>query len=231
MSRLEPWADEVWTSEMPKPLLGADLRRRMTVVRMADGGLWVHSPIDLDDTLRSEIDALGPVRALVGPNRFHWLGLPAWKAAYPDAVVFGAPGLRERCPRAGVETVLEGASPWPDFDQVVVDGAPMMNEVVFLHRASGTVIVTDVVMHVRRLGANPGAWMMSAMGIHNRVSSMFTWMMARDRARLQDQVACILAWPFDRALLSHGENLRSGAKQALAHAFRWLDVPHAVPVG
>lgn len=222
MPRLQPWADDVWVAEMPKPLLGADLIRRMVVVRTGDGSLWVHSPIDLDDALRTEIDAIGPVHSLVGPNRFHWLGLPAWKRAYPNATIYGAPGLRERCPAAGVEVVLAQTSPWHDLDQVVVDAAPMMNEVVFLHRPSSTAILTDVVMHLRDLGRSPGALMMGAMGMHDRVSATFTWMMTRDRARLRDQVQAILDWPFDRAVLSHGRPLPTGAKQALRDAFQWV---------
>lgn len=36
---------------------------RMAVVRLADGGLWCHSPIDPAPELFAQIDALGEVRA------------------------------------------------------------------------------------------------------------------------------------------------------------------------
>ena len=38
---------------------------RMTVIRLPDGGLWLHSPTPLDDGLRAAIDALGPVAHIV----------------------------------------------------------------------------------------------------------------------------------------------------------------------
>ena len=40
---------------------------RMTVRRTARG-VVVGSPIEMDDALAAEIDALGPVRAIVAPN-------------------------------------------------------------------------------------------------------------------------------------------------------------------
>jgi hypothetical protein len=40
----------------------------MTVVRLADGGLFIHSPVSLDGALRAAVDALGPVTAIVAPR-------------------------------------------------------------------------------------------------------------------------------------------------------------------
>ena len=51
---------------------------RMTVVRLASGGLWLHSPTQISDGLRAELDALGPVRHLVSPNRIHYSHMLSW---------------------------------------------------------------------------------------------------------------------------------------------------------
>ena len=225
MKRLTRWADDVWTAEMPKPLLGADLTRRMVLVRLSDGCLWAHSPVDLDADLQSEVDALGSVRHLVAPNKVHHLGIPSWREAYPRATVYGAPGLAERVKRVVVDEVLTDHPPlsWGDaFEQEVITAAPTINEVVFHHRPSRTLLVTDVVFHACDLGNSPGAWLMSLFGLSDRVTSAFAWMMMRNRDEMRVQIRRILGWDFERALLSHGENLPSAAKPQIRQAFAWL---------
>jgi hypothetical protein len=58
---------------------------RMLVVRLANGGLFLWSPTEPDEDLRSEIDALGPVCHLVSPNKIHYAHVAPWKRAYPGA--------------------------------------------------------------------------------------------------------------------------------------------------
>ena len=42
----------------------------MTVVRLPNSELWVHSPIPLTDALAGEVQQLGRVAHLIAPNRF-----------------------------------------------------------------------------------------------------------------------------------------------------------------
>jgi hypothetical protein len=41
---------------------------RMTVVRLSNGDLFLHSPIKFDQALASELQRLGTIRHLVSPN-------------------------------------------------------------------------------------------------------------------------------------------------------------------
>ena len=235
MTRLQPWAEDVWTAEMPKPLLGADLKRRMVLVRLPDGRLWAWSPVDLDPGLEAEVRALGEVRHLVAPNKLHHLAVPAWKAAWPEATVHGAPGLRERVNAIAalpgvVELGNEAPADWGEaFAQRAVTGSPLLNEVVFLHRPSGTLLVTDLAFHANHLGHNPGSWLLAAFGVSNRLTSVFAWLGMRDRGELRAQLGDVLAWDFDRAILSHGDNLEAGARHALLDTFAWLEPTAGAP--
>lgn len=58
---------------------------RSAIVRLSNGDLWVWSPIELTPDLQQSVDALGPVRHLISPNKLHHLYLQDWKAAYPEA--------------------------------------------------------------------------------------------------------------------------------------------------
>lgn len=44
---------------------------RMTVAKLSDGSLWVHSPVELDEPLREALGELGPVAHIVSPNYEH----------------------------------------------------------------------------------------------------------------------------------------------------------------
>ena len=58
---------------------GLTLPTRCTVIRLPNGELFLHSPCELTETTRKNIDALGQVRFLIAPNSFHIsLCLPIW---------------------------------------------------------------------------------------------------------------------------------------------------------
>ena len=45
---------------------------------------------------RAEVEALGQVTQIVAPNHLHHLFLPDWAAAWPEARLHAAPGLRKK---------------------------------------------------------------------------------------------------------------------------------------
>lgn len=53
-------APDLWVVDRPLPLAVGDIGARMTVIRLHDGGLFLHSPVRLDDELRRGLDAVGP---------------------------------------------------------------------------------------------------------------------------------------------------------------------------
>ena len=74
-------APDVWTVDRWVKLRGGlQFPVRMTVIRLADGRLWLHSPIELDDELDAELAALGEVAHLVAPNHQHFLYAAAARA-------------------------------------------------------------------------------------------------------------------------------------------------------
>jgi len=44
---------------------------RMTVIKLNNGSLWIHSPAKLNEELKEKIDALGKVEHLISPNKLH----------------------------------------------------------------------------------------------------------------------------------------------------------------
>jgi Domain of unknown function (DUF4336) len=134
-------------AEAPLRFFGIPFGSRMTVVRLDDGTLLLHSPIHLSQSLRSELDLLGPVKHIVSPNKLHHLFLEAAVGTYSEAKLYVPPGLVEKRPEFSYGALLTDRA--PDFwagvlEQLVVRGSRFMQEIVFFHHRSRTLIVADL---------------------------------------------------------------------------------------
>jgi hypothetical protein len=55
----------VWVAERPFKWNGIDVGGRMTIIRLHDRGLWIHSPVYLDSMLQASLKKLGRVAHIV----------------------------------------------------------------------------------------------------------------------------------------------------------------------
>jgi hypothetical protein len=224
--RLKAVAPEIWSVEHPVRFPGGvRIPSRMTVVRLPGGDLLLHSPVPIDDALAAELAPLGRVAHLVAPSLFHHLFLPRTLERYPQALLSAAPGLAEKRPELPVADVLSDEAPeaWKGvFEQIVIRGAPQMNEVAFLHRPSRTLIVTDLVFNVRQPENLVTGLVLRMMGTHKRLRQSRLWhRYMKDRAQVRQSVERVLAWDFDRVVPGHGEVEEGNARAAMAEAM-WV---------
>jgi hypothetical protein len=219
----------LWVEERSQRFYGLEVGTRMTVMRLADGSLLLHSPVVLDPTLRAELDALGPVRFAVAPNRVHHLYAGGVAEAYPGARLWVGPGVERKRPDLPFEEVLgdEAPEPWrAQVDQVFFRGRPYENEVVFHHRESRTLILCDLAFNFRK-GTHPlTRLLMRASGSYGRFGpSRLDPLLIRDRKAARASLESILAWDFDRVVVAHGDVLESGGREALRRGYAWLRSP------
>ncbi|MEM7495851.1 MAG: DUF4336 domain-containing protein [Myxococcota bacterium] len=226
---LKPLAENLWHAEFVRLGHGMQTPCRMVVARLPNGDLWLHSPIPIDDALASTLKTLGPVRHIVAPNAFHHLYLAACGQRYPRACLYAAPGLPRRLPSLPFAATLTDQAPqaWHGaFEQCVVQGFPWpWSEVVFFHRATATVIVTDLVLNVHK----PKGWVTSLMfgiarGYRGVTLSRF-WrrvMMPADRREAtRNAAARVLAWDAHRLVMSHGEMTQQHVRTWLRKELHW----------
>jgi len=69
---------------------------RMTVVRLSNGDLFLHSPVKFDGRLAKELHGLGMVRHLVSPNQFHYAHIGEWARAFSETISWASPRVRQR---------------------------------------------------------------------------------------------------------------------------------------
>jgi hypothetical protein len=204
---------------------GGALRRRMTVLRVGDG-LVLHAAIRLSEPELARLDALGPVVGIVVPNRFHDSDAPFYAERHPRALVLVPAALREsQGRRLRIEGTIEADWPasWaPDLEALELGGT-RSHETAFLHRASRTLVLTDLVFNLRATDfrGRVERWLMSRNGIVDRFgpSRLFLWAFMKDRAALRASLATIDAWDFERVVMSHGHVVEQGGKAALRAAF------------
>ena len=191
---------------------------RMSVLRLPDGGLLLHSPIAIDDTLAEALAALGPVRHLVAPNLLHHIHLRKAQARYPEARVWAPPGLAARKPRLRVDAELAAGTPldWGGALEVLpVAGAPRMTEFLFLHAASGTLICTDLVFNLRTWSGATTGLVLLLFGTRGRFAmSRLVRAVVRDRPAFRASLAPLWGRPFRRIVMSHGAVYESASAPA-----------------
>ena len=226
---LQPNGPDIWLIDGPQIVAAAGFHypTRMVVVRLAEGGLWLWSPVRLTPAILEAVETLGPVRHIVAPNRLHHMALTDWAHFCPEAHLHAAPGLRAK----RWDIVFSDdlcAMPPPDWagqiDQVIFPNA-IADEVVFFHRESGTVLVTDLMQQMPR-GWFRGwrrllAWMDLMTGREPQVPRKFR-LTTRDKPAARAAVAEIKRWPATQVVMAHGTPVTEDPHGVLTRAFAWL---------
>jgi len=218
--------DNLWTVPRPMRFLGAEIGTRMTVIRLKDGALFLHSPVTLDEPTRAEVDALGPVGFVIAPNRLHHLFVAEYTRTYPEAKFFCAPGLDSKRKDLKFDAILDDTPPteWNgQIDQAVFRAFPPLNEVVFFHRDSRSLLVTDLLFNVKTPESAYTRFLVRLDGLGRvAVARSIRWLIKMRRAQARSTVDKMLSWDFDRLIVTHGEVVGSGAKELVRAAWDFL---------
>lgn len=233
LNTLKPFADDIWIVDGPEigmRYFGVTLPfpTRMTIVRLPDG-LWVHSPIAWDHELGTALAQFGEVRHLIAPNTLHYWYLPEWQARCPEARSYGPPGLVDKARRPlTIDETLDDVAPaaWRNvFDQCLFPG-DLLTEVDFLHRPSGTLILTDIIENFEPARVrNPLLrWTVKAFGAADpdgKAPFDMQWSFRGHRREVRAAAQRLVDWAPGRIILAHGRCYQVDATSELRRAFRW----------
>jgi hypothetical protein len=219
---LELIHDNIWHKVHAFTANGLPITSRMTVVRLPDGKLLVHSPIPLGDNLHRQIDSLGSVAFIVAPNKMHYLFLASFSAAFPGATVYGPKGLLQKRPELGsvVDLPHGDVLEWkPDLEHHAFAGIPAGNESIWFHRPSATLIVTDLLQWMQGDLAWSTKTYAVLTGVRRRLAVPRTVRaLVRDRAAASESARHVLSWPFTRVVTAHNAILTEDAYEQVARA-------------
>lgn len=237
LDRPKQIAEDIWIVDSgPIESLGLTLPVRMTIVRLGNGDLLLHSPTRYSPELARAVGELGTIRHLVAPNVAHWTFIADWQRAFPATVMWAAPGLAERAQvRASglrIDRELADAAPaeWADMlQQGVVAGAAGFSEVWFFHRPSRTLIVVDLIENLEPDKLPPvSRWLMRAAAATDGTTARYLRVPVRlggapARAAVRDMIAL----KPERVVFAHGTIFDRDGVARLARAFDWMVAPDA----
>ena len=231
MPALQSFARNIWIVDGPIVRdMGVNWTTRMAIVKLSDSSLWVSSPVSVPFETLKVITALGPVSYLVAATPRHVWRLEAWRALFPEAQLWAPRRTpmtlnKGRLPLTGIL----GDAPSPDweadFDQLAFKGSPLIEEVVFFHKESGTVLLDDLIQNHPEVTGKPlrNALLKLAGvasphgGVPLDIRLSFT-----NRKVARQSLQKLLAWDFDKLIIAHGVCVEKGAKVFLERTFRWL---------
>jgi len=224
--------ENIWIFEgAAVPFFTLPYTTRMTVIRLPPDELWVHSPIALTDELVRQIDQLGSVKYLISPNHLHHLFIQAWQHHYQDALTFGTKGVQQKRPDICFNAVFTPHfnAPWSEhIAQLLFTGSPVMEECVFFHKTSETLIVTDLIENfapesftpLKRFVARAAGILApdGKMPLDWRLSFMFS------KAEAKRHLQNILHWHPKKIVMAHGQIITREAELFLKRSFNWLNI-------
>jgi len=214
------------------PFLKFPFPTRMTVVQLQNGNLWLHSPTAYTPELAEALSKLGRIAHLVSPNLLHYANIAAWKAHFPEAVAWASPGVLKRAKSQNIDVRFDReldsrAIPeaWQDeLKQAVVPGK-LLDEFVFFHNASRTLIVTDTIQNfeLNKLGqpARALVWLARAYAPHGQIPLDLRATFLFNKKEIRKAAQDMLSWQPERLILSHGKSIEHDAPEAIRFAFRF----------
>jgi len=213
--------DDVVVMSFPWHVFRIDFARNVTLLRLRDGRVVIHSSAPFTNEDIAAIREFGEPAWLVDATLLHDTFAREGRAAFPDLPYLAPDGFTKA---SGIPTEPLGSPPsdWEDqIDVLKLDGT-RMNEHALFHRRSATLVVGDVffsfptethgwarffVRHIMRLPRLFG------------ISVLFR-MTIRDREAFKRSMKALLQWDFDHLVVAHREPLDKDAKPTVEQAQR-----------
>lgn len=225
--------NNLWVAEQPQKFMGLAVGTRMSVIRLEDSSLLLISPIEITPEIKQQLNSVGKVKYLIAPNLFHHLYLSEYRQIYPQAWVIAPPGLSTKQPELKIDkiftqdeiefnsevehTLFEG------FQAFIFPKVRTVNEVVFYHPSSKTLIITDSAFNfddsfplVTQLAGR-------VLGSYQTLKpSRLEKIAVQDKQQLKKSIDKIMAWDFNRVIMAQVKIVETNAKEQLTAGYQWL---------
>ncbi|AJI53514.1 DUF4336 domain-containing protein [Francisella philomiragia] len=227
---LNQLAENIWVVDGGAvPFFGLPYTTRMTIIRLENNDLFIHSPINPNNELIQEVSKLGNIKYLISPNKIHHLFLQDWIELYPNAEVYASPGLREKRKDINFTADLKDfpKAQWQnEIDQLIFKGSRVMQEVVFFHKPSKTLILTDLIENFDENYFSGFKGLIAKLSgiVAPNGKTPIDWRMSFffGKKQARECFARILAWQPERIIVAHGKNIETNAVDFLKKSFKWL---------
>ena len=218
MLELQP--NLLWTDYESMSVLGLPLGRRVAIAHGAAGELLVFSPLKLSASTEAELKKLGSIAAFVLPNRVHDSSYDQYFTAFSNSRFLAGPASIADHPTWPLTRIQAHLPELQGFSYELLQGMPRVQEHLFLHHASRTLIIADALFNlpISRIWWQRILMNIADMGGKPRPSRLFQSMI-RSRTDFSTSLGKIFEWDFDRIIPGHGEIVEHDGKQIMREAF------------
>lgn len=215
-------ADDVLLMSFPMPALGIDFKRNVTLLRLRDGRVVIHSTAAFNERDLAVIKGFGEPVWLVDATLLHDTFAKKGRAALIGTSYLAPSGFAKKT-GISTEALFPPPADWAgEIDVLRIEGI-RTNEHALFHRRSRTLVVADLffsfpsemhgwprffVRHIMRLPRLFG------------VSVFLRRLMISDKQAFADSMNVLLAWNFDRLIVAHWEPIEKDAKRKVEQALR-----------
>ena len=220
--------DRIWIKEYPIHYAGVNFNSRMTVIRLSNGNLFIHSPCEIDLLTKLAIERLGKVEFIVAPGSYHYFYIESAQKAFPNAETFICPGIEIKKPNIEFDWLL-GERPDPrwsdDFEQVLVRGNKCIWEVAFYHQATHTLILVDLIENITSETEDVSwtlkLWCQLIFRMWNNPKPAPEYQLGwKDKKAASMSLKRILSWDFERIIIAHGDLIENNDKEVATRAWQ-----------
>jgi hypothetical protein len=231
MFDLWAFAENVWIIDGPSVRdMGFMFTTRMAVVKLSDGSLWVNSPVPAPFETLKRITELGLVKYLVAATPRHVWRLATWHTLFPEAQLWASRPTpfalnKVALPFTGILSDTPPQAWAADLDQLAFKGNPLIEEIIFFHRKSRTVILDDLVQIHPMVAGKPfrnALFKLAGVASPHGGVALDIRLSFTNRNLARRSLEKLLSWDFDKLIIAHGGCIEKDAKPFVKRAFRWL---------
>ncbi|MFQ4144709.1 DUF4336 domain-containing protein [Chlorogloeopsis sp. ULAP02] len=221
----------IWVAEQPFKYFGLSVGTRMTVIGLVTGELVVISPIQVDDATIHQLNELGNVSHIIAPNLYHYLFTASFKALYPSAILWATPGLEIKKPELSIDQVINTNTKsflsgiecllFDGFRTLSLSGFAPLNECVFFHAESRTLVLTDTAFNFDESFPLVTQFATRVLGGYQSLSpSLLERVATREKEKVRQAVQRVLAWDFERVIMAHGSIVEKNGKEKFKQGYK-----------
>ena len=220
-------AENLWLLAYPLRMLGADLRRNVTLIRLRSGKMVIHStaPFSPDDV--AAIRTLGAPGWLLDGILRHDTFAKEGRLAFPGIPYLAPEGFSEVVGFA-TTTIVPPPIEWDgELLALEIQGAPEARDTALFHVPSRTLILTELIFN---FGGDEPIWTelllrVAVGGEHHPGMPRPVKAGVKDAAAFQSSLATIIGWDFYRVIVGHGDVIEQDGKAKLRTALAAAGFP------
>ena len=217
---MQSLAENLWHLQYELKLLGADLQRHVTVLRLSSGQLVIHSTGPFTPQDVAGINALGPVGWVMDVMLRHDTFSRQGHEAFPAAVFLGPDGF-SKVVGFPAAPLLPVPPEWAGQIEVLkVEGVPSMEEHAVFHVPSRTLILADLLFDPDPEASGWSHFLMSLVAGRKAgpgISRAVRWT-TKDKEAFRRSLEQIAGWDFDRIVFGHGAIIAADGKARFREA-------------